>query len=65
MKLNYYKDIEQEERSLQNKKMRYLEQNGWCYTCEVASVWLWSKKINGKTLYVGLDTAVFIQRMND
>lgn len=39
---------------------RFLQEMGWHYNCEIHSVWLWKKEIDGKMVYVNESTALWI-----
>jgi len=44
----------------------FLTKKGWKHTCSLpGALWLWSKEVDGRTVYVQTDTAVYIQEVID
>lgn len=51
------------ENGLESLESEYLRLRGWRLNCEIGALWLWTKEIKGKTIYVNRDTALQYERM--
>jgi hypothetical protein len=40
---------------------KLLQRRGWKWTCEIASIWLWKKEINGLLILTDKETALTIE----
>lgn len=62
MTLNELRDAED---SVEGAEKAYLRAQGWTYTCELGSVWLWKKQIGERVVMVNTSSARMIEELKD
>ena len=54
-------ECEWEQEQLDSRIRAFLRSRGWAYTCEYASIWLFTKEVEGAAIVCPQDTALVIE----